>query len=813
MAIQLDQWEYKESTDQIWKKCSLPQSIYSILMNEGKILNPYWMDQETKLTWVDDKSWWFRSTFEIDSTWFSFPQAELVLGGLDGYADIFLNQVKILSADNSFREWRIPCKDLLKENGNLLEIRFSSTSLIAETKYRMLPHLLPGGERVMVRKPQFSFGWDFAPKLQACAIRKKIFLEFPGLFEVSSFGVFTKKLENEVATLELDLKTKSILSGDGKIHLTMDKDSFSFDFNYPSGLHQQRFEFDIVNPKLWWPSGSGEPYLYDAKISITNADSLVQPIIRTVKAGIRTIELIQEPDDYGRSFYFKVNGLPIFAKGANYIPADAVELYHPNPDPWIKSLKESHFNMIRIWGGGTYEQDAFYSSCDRHGIMVWQDFMFACAMYPGDPEFLQNVAAETYEQVTRLSSHPCIALWCGNNENNEGWHRWGWQIGMSKKNKDRIWSDYQKLFNNILPELVKLHGNYHSYIESSPLYGRGDPKFKSDGDAHDWGIWHDGLPFEDFEHRVPRFMSEAGFQSFPDLSTLRKYLPEHELKLESEFLLSHQKHPKGQQTIQTYLARDYPKPTDLESFIYLSQLMQAEGMGKAILAHRKSKPYCMGTLYWQLNDCWPGISWSGMDYFGNWKALHHKVSHLFQPILCHLTIEDDLWKIGYTSDLIYEDSLFIQLSLRDFNGNEYFNWKTKLLAGYEQTQTVQSMQMADFLDQYRSIKWVGVLEWEYSGKKEQSIFFPQKCKDLELLKPNFNLTNFKKTSSGYKFLIQSDKFAKAVYFREQNGLRFFPNFIDLAPGESREIQIQTNQSAIGSDQIIVKSLYDYQNQP
>ena len=287
--------------------------------------------------------------------------------------------------------------------------------------------------------------------------------------------------------------------------------------------------------------------------------------------------------------------------------------------------------MIRIWGGGQYETDQFYSKCDQLGLLVWQDFMFACGMYPGDQDFMENVRLEAEEQVKRISAHPCVAIWCGNNENNEGWQRWGWQIGLDASTKNRLWNDYTHLFNQLLPKIVKENSNSNSYWESSPLFGRGDSKFRTEGDAHDWGIWHDEMKFEEFEQRIPRFMSEMGFQALPALTTIKTFAPEEDLNLDSKSLLAHQKHPRGNKLIYEYLQRDLPSPTNFKSLIYLNQLNQAEGIGLSITAHRLAKPYCMGTLYWQFNDCWPVISWSSFDVWGGWKSLQHKNKNIFQP--------------------------------------------------------------------------------------------------------------------------------------------------------------------------------------
>lgn len=807
----LDKWEYKKAEDETWKSCNLPNSIYNILNSDGFIENPYWQDQEVKIAWVDEQTWLFRTRFDLDTALLNSSTIESEFEGLDGYAEIYLNHSKILVADNSFRNWRTECKNLLLEKNNLLEIRFNPTLAYAKQKYSELAYPLPGSERVMLRKPQFLFGWDFGPKMTGCAIRNLPRLKFTNQIIVEDFRIHTQEIGENQALLELIVNVQSPTNGQGNLLLEIDKDSFLMEFEYDAGRTEHVFEFVIYNPKLWWPSGQGEPFMHHASLSLFDKTQTILKSNMQKKFGIRTITLIQEPDDFGKSFYFLVNGKAIFIKGANYVPADVLDLYHKNPDSFIKSLAKSNFNMIRVWGGGSYEKDSFYTACDQYGIMVWQDFMYACAMYPGHVDFLNNAAVEAKEQVSRLSSHPSIALWCGNNESNEAWHNWGWQKDMSKKTSERIWFDYQKLFQEILPGIVKENGNRISYIESSPLYGRGDPRFKSEGDAHDWGIWHDEMPFEVLKSRVPRFMSEFGFQSFPDVKTLSKFVDENDLHLDSKILLSHQKHPKGQQIIETYSSHEMPAPKDLVGFVYLNQVLQADGIGQGVIEHRMAKPYCMGTLYWQLNDCWPGISWSSIDHDGNWKALHHRVSHLYQPILCQLKVDGNSWTLVYSSDLVDQDSLKIKLRIIDIEGKEYFQWKTSMIPDAEQANTIYQLNLLDFIDQPEDKMIFGVVDWEYKDFSSQNIYFNNVIKNIEFKKPKFEIDSLHASKTGFKFKIKADQFVKATWLQEIGDLKFYPNYFDLAPQEWKEIFVSTEQFQLNASQLKIKSMFDFQN--
>lgn len=805
----LENWEYRESADQVWKPCVLPNSIYTILEHAGQLYKPYWTDHEKKLEWVDQKSWFFRCSFECTEDWIQDSAENLILEGIDSHAEILLNGAQIFFVNNAFRTWEIPCKEWLKTGSNILEIRFPSQSGESEKLYKLLPHPLPGEHRVCIRKPQFQFGWDFAPKFTGCAIRSLPYFKTHKELRLENFRLHTMAIADQMAELELRSEIYSDSAKRVRLDLGLEEHHFTFEIDLDSGLNYITEYLTLTNPKLWWPNGYGVSYLYDSKLEITDMETGIRSETITQKTGIRSIELIQEPDSIGRSFYFLVNAVPVYAKGANYVPADAIQVFHSRPQELMKALKDCHFNMIRIWGGGSYEQDGFYQACDSAGILVWQDFMYACAMYPGDIDFFNNASQEAAQQIKRLSKYACIALWCGNNENNEGWHRWGWQIGLSPRTKERIWGDYQKLFEDLLPHLVETLGNRCSYIGSSPLFGRGDDRFRTEGDAHDWGIWHDRMPFESFANRVPRFMSESGFQSYPSWYTISQYVPEESLILESKEILTHQKHHSGQSIINEYLKRDLPEPKDLKSFIYLNQLNQAEGMLLGIRAQRFSKPYCMGSLYWQLNDCWPGISWSGMDYYGGWKALMHYVKKGFSPVLCHIDLKDDVFYLNCVSDLPNPDSVRIIWEIFDTDFKKIFSWEGKHQIHFEQAVLIKQVDIKDLVNQPGKTQWLSSIRWKYGTSEEETLIHFNPLKQLKLKPYQLKFENFKEIHEGYQFTVSSDQIVKGLNFEEDASTHFYPNFVDLIPGSKKEIIIKTNRKDLTSENIRSVSLNDY----
>ncbi len=808
--ITITDWQYKELEDSEWKNCILPSSIYTILENQGLIEDAYRPGQEEKLTWVDQKTWMFRSFFKPDSAWLTGEKTELIISGLDVFADVQINGTSLVKTDNAFRTWILPVDHLLNPDSNEIIIVFSPTTPECNQRFKQLPAPLPGEERVTARTAQFRFGWDFAPRFTGCAIRQLPQIRHAKTVILENFRIHTNQILEDQAELELILNARSILPDSCTVDLLIGQDSLRFTIQTDTNLREFRTSFSLQNPKLWWPAGQGDQHLYDCTLVIHDGSGSKR-IQKNGKFGIRTIRLAQDPDEYGSGFQFMVNERPVFMKGSNLVPSDALMLYARDPDSYILSLKESNFNMVRIWGGGTYESDAFYQACDKYGILVWQDFMFACGMYPGDEEFLENVRQEAIEQVTRLSGHACIALWCGNNENHEGWERWGWQLTLTPKSRKRIWADYEKLFLELLPGLVLKLGNQCSYVHSSPKFGRGDPRFRKEGDAHDWGIWHDGLPFKEFRSRVPRFLSEAGFQSIPSLDLLGKYISKENLNIDSDALKTRQKHRKGFGIMSDYMARDLPQPSDLESWSYLSQVNQAEGMALGIRAHRFSKPYCMGTLYWQLNDCWPGISWSGMEYGGRWKALHHKVRHLYQPVLCSVEFEENQLELFIVSDLANSDSVEVKLSIIDAEGRPHYHWVSRALISPDAPVRLLAMDISEII-QATDIRGIfALVEWNYESVSDYQLTALVPLKSVLFKKPNISIQDIRQIQDGYQFLLSSDQIAKSVLVQEKDDWRVYPNFVDLIPGKPILVRLSTSQANLTTEEIQIRSLFDFQN--
>ncbi len=724
-----DGWEFRQVGTEKWYPAVVPGCVHTDLYRNGLIPDPYFGSNEKDLQWIETKDWEYRKTFNLDEN-FKSNFNQITFDGLDTYADVYLNDEIFDNFDNMFSKYEISIRDLKKEN-NTLRIIFHS----AVNKSDSIANLyyennnikgLPGGNQVFTRKAAYQYGWDFAPRYVTCGIWKDVYIEAWNYAKISKIITSIDKLTTEEAKINFRInidcapfiahKNYTYILTNLNENVIYDSATFG-NFHSSHSLTIIDFEFSAVihSPKLWWCNGLGEPHLYTFKLIVKSEDKKIDEKI--IKVGLRKIELVMEKDEYGESYYFKLNGKPVFIKGANYVPADILpsQISKDKYKSLISSAKESNMNMLRIWGGGIYENDYFYSLCDSLGIMVWQDFMFACGMYPDSTEYKYKIINEVKDNFERLCNHPCIALWCGNNEADEGWKNWGWQkeFGYTVKDSEKIWNDYIKLFDYEIPNSLKYNTIVYgkndirfdtifsytneNYIPTSPKIGWGHPEAMTEGDSHYWGVWWGEEPFEMYKTKVPRFMSEYGFQSLPDIKTIESFTNPEDRNLNSEAMKSHQKHPKGFQLINEYMQRDFNVPENFEDYIQASQKLQTYGYKVAIEAHRRAKPYCMGTMFWQLNDCWPSVSWSAIDYYGRWKDIMYKLKDLYADILVSPVVENDSLKVYIVSDrletsngslilaLINDvtgDTLWtndIQVSLPDNSSSVYFNSDVKSL--------------------------------------------------------------------------------------------------------------------------------------
>ncbi len=680
-------WTLTGDTLSINMQVDVPSVVQQSLYENGIIPHPYLGTVENKLLWISDHVWDYTLRFDVDQELFGKEVVELVFEGLDTYADVSLNGYELISVDNQFREWKLDVKRYLKEKDNLLVVRFFGYDSAIMVLYDNVLPVLPEKYAVS-RKAPYQHGWDWAPKYKNVGIWKPVKLMGWNEARLADAYVVTQTANAERAELMLHLDVES--NGDEDLTIEVGPSTGSGTSNFMAresrslslskGRQHKVFPVFIKDPQLWWPNEMGEQPLYDFEVVLKKGNKVLDT--KTFKTGIRTFEMVDEPDSIGRAFYFKVNGVPMYAKGANYVPEEMIETWinADNTLQLLRMAKEAHFNMLRVWGGGIYPSDDFFNICDSLGILVWQDFMYAGTMYPGDETFLDNARIEAEEQVRRLASHPSLALWCGGNEISEGYYNWGWQqsLGWSEEDDQAIKEDYDRLFEGILPKAVADFDGTRPYWPSSPSKGWGRPESLTEGDVHYWGVWWGEQPYEMYREKVGRFNSEYGYQSYPDYSTLLTIAQGGKLSKDAKVIEAHQKHPRGTRQIDDFIKRYYPnvRPKDFEEYVHLSQLSQAYGMEIAIEAHRTAKPYNMGTLYWQLNDAWPVTSWSSIDYYGNPKVFHERLKTLYAPVL--LSVDRKDYGVFVTSDLLRDIDGTMSVTVCDLEDHSLFEQKVKV---------------------------------------------------------------------------------------------------------------------------------------
>jgi beta-mannosidase len=570
------------------------------------------------------------------------------------------------------------------------------------------------------------------------------------------------------------------------------------------GTNKAELKFTVAKPKLWWTNGLGESFIYTFTGQLATGRAGDR---REVRTGLRSLRIVQQPDVQGTSFFVELNGVPVFMKGANYIPNDNFlpRVTHAVYQRVVRSAVDTHMNMLRVWGGGIYENDEFYDLCDRNGILIWHDFMFACVMYPGDQAFLDNVRQEAVDNVRRLRNHPCIALWVGNNEIDTAWQNdvpdggWKWKEKYTQAQRDQMWATYQAIFHHMLPEVVAQHDPQRFYWPSSPLAAWDGKTVRhadmtapqQSGDIHYWGVWWAQKPFSIYRDRIGRFMSEYGFQSFPEFRTIEAFAQPGDYDIFSDVMKAHQRSYIGNGTIKTYMERDYKVPADFRQFLYVGQVLQAEGIKVAMEAHRARKPYCMGSLFWQINDCWPVASWSSIDYYGRWKAQQHFARKSFAQDLVTAWLENDQVKLSVVSDRLQDTPTVVTMRVMDFHGKVLRTIRRPLLLKANSAMEVFAEPVADVLKGAPPHSVLMHTSMASGGKilAEDLLYFTP-VKDLML--PEVLLTVKVKDLGGeFAIGLRSNGLVKNLYLSLDAVDGFFSdNYFDLLPHESKVVRFK-----------------------
>ncbi len=818
-------WQFRQvvstpqSADSDWLPATVPGDVHLDLLANKKIPDPFFRDNESKLQWIENESWEYRTTFDVTPQLLSRTNVDLVFDGLDAAAQVYVNGAQVLDADNMFRVWRVSVKAHLHAGQNQLRVVFPSPIKAAEAVAATDPWQpkTHTASKTYIRKAAYEYGWDWGPRFVTSGIWRPVRIEAWDRVRIADFAIHQRDVSREVAHLDAEVEVQASADGPAKVTVEYSDDGKPRKLTTRANLHAGNntidFPIEIRQPRLWYPAGYGDQPLYDFTAQVSTGKAVSDE--RKTRTGLRSIILRRQLDQWGRSFEFIVNGIPVFAKGADVIPFDSfpnrvtTASYHRI----LESARDANMNMIRHWGGGYYETEEFYSICDELGIMVWQDFMFGNDWQPGTYAFKQNIEAEAEDQVRRLRNHPSIVLWCGNNET-EAAFNWGDRNNLPPDVRLQMWQDYLTEFSGVLPRVVARLEPEIPYWPSSPSadYEPTSPSFVS-GDMHDWSVWHGRVPFTDYEKHYWRFVSEYGFQSFPEMRTVESFTqPEDRASIFTPVMLAHQKNNEGNSIIKDYIQRDYHEPKDFASFLYVSQVLQAEGIKIGAEHFRRSRPETMGSLFWQLNDCWPVASWSSIDYYGRWKALQYYARRFYAPILVSPHVEDGAVKVYIVSDKTESQSATLRLRLMDFRGKVlldeqhsvsidplaskvYLSWPLEKLTAAGASDTARVFVVADLT--------------EGSTEISRNLIYLAPVKAVQLIPAQLQVQTAG-ANGKYTVRVTSPVLARSVYlsFGELDA-QVSDNYFDLLPGETREIAIT---SAVSLDalkaQLKVISLTD-----
>ena len=820
-------WEFSQAGTELWRPAQVPGTVHQDLINHKQLPDPFYGINEQKIQWVENEDWEYRTAFTVTPEQLKRDDAQLVFEGLDTYADVYLNGALLLKADNMFVGYTIPVKSQLRIGENLLHIYFHSPIRQTLPQYNSNGFNYPADNdhhdkhlSIFSRKAPYSYGWDWGIRMVTSGIWRPVTIRFYDAASISDYHVKQLALTDQLANLSNELEINNILprplQAEVRINTSFEgsaEKSISQAITLQPGINHVSIPSEVASPVRWMPNGWGKPALYDFSAQIIVEDKVVAE--QSHRIGLRTVRLVNEKDKDGESFYFEVNGVPMFAKGANYIPQDAL-LTNVTTERYqilFRDIREANMNVIRVWGGGTYEDDRFYDLADENGILVWQDFMFACTPYPSDPTFLKRVEAEACYNIRRLRNHASLAMWCGNNEILEALKYWGFDKNFPPEIYQEMFRGYDKLFHQLLPAKVKELDADRFYIHSSPYFANwGRPESWGIGDSHNWGVWYGQKTFESLDTDLPRFMSEFGFQSFPEMKTISTFAAPEDYQIESEVMNAHQKSSIGNALIRTYMERDYIIPEKFEDFVYVGLVLQGQGMRHGLEAHRRNRPYCMGTLYWQLNDSWPVVSWSSIDYYGNWKALHYQAKRAFAPILINPIRQNDSLNIYLISDCPdTKDHLMLEMKVTDFDGKKQGKSirLNTLTVPANTSQCVYRIKPETWLspeEQQRCFMQL-TLKDKAGNTLAETVYFFRKTKDLLL--PETTVSCKMKQKDGMcELTLFSPDLAKDVFIEiPLQGARFSDNFFDLLPGERKTVVITSPQIKKGEELPLTCLLY------
>lgn len=773
----------------------IPGTVLSGLLAAGKIKDPFYRTNEDATRALFWKDYVFTRTFDVDEELLAQQHIVLVCEGLDTLAEISINGTFLAKTDNMHRTWKFQAKKLLHPGKNEIQIVFRSVLRFIEDypyeahkKINYIPCGSMKGNQLL-RKAHSMFGWDWGPQTIDAGIFRDIYLQGYSHARIEDIRIHQQHAKN--VSVQTSITLSESVPGQ-KLCVELSEDGA--DKPLQTKLCKTNadgvaaVDFVIENPKLWWPNDYGDQPLYIVRTTLLDEDGTSLESI-TRRIGLRTLTISQEKDEWGNEFAFCVNGVKIFTRGGNYIPDDCLytRITEKKLDYILESCRRAHFNCVRVWGGGYYPSDAFYDLCDEKGLIVWQDLMYACNVYDVTDAFAENCRQETYDNVCRLRHHASLGLWCGNNEIESAWDHWG----DFQKETPYLRADYIRLFEEVLPKAVQEADGETFYWHSSPSSGGcfDNPDDANRGDTHYWDVWHGQKPFTDYRKYFFRFCSEFGFQSFPCAKTVNSFTLEDDRNIFSRVMESHQKNDAANGKMLYYLSENLRYPKDLTHLLYASQVLQGMAIKYGVDHWRRNRGRCMGTLYWQINDDWPAPSWSSIDYFGRWKALHYMAQKFYAPHAVSMTLEDHRCHVYFSNESFETTEYSLTLSIRDLSGNVLETYETKGNSPAFSAIETAVVDICSWEDQKDDVFLEAVIH-----TKDQKVL-----KDVETLVPYkyLNLKNpvisteAKETNDAFILHISSDCFAPFVALDfDDADVIFSDNFFHLTDKTVQDIIVK-----------------------
>ena len=773
----------------------IPGTVLSGLLAAGKIKDPFYRTNEDATRALFWKDYVFTRTFDVDEELLAQQHIVLVCEGLDTLAEISINGTFLAKTDNMHRTWKFQAKKLLHPGKNEIQIVFRSVLRFIEDypyeahkKINYIPCGSMKGNQLL-RKAHSMFGWDWGPQTIDAGIFRDIYLQGYSHARIEDIRIHQQHAKNVSVQTSITL-SESVPGQKLCVELSEDGADKPLQTKLCKTNADGVAAVDFVseNPKLWWPNDYGDQPLYIVRTTLLDEDGTSLESI-TRRIGLRTLTISQEKDEWGNEFAFCVNGVKIFTRGGNYIPDDCLytRITEKKLDYILESCRRAHFNCVRVWGGGYYPSDAFYDLCDEKGLIVWQDLMYACNVYDVTDAFAENCRQETYDNVRRLRHHASLGLWCGNNEIESAWDHWG----DFQKETPYLRADYIRLFEEVLPKAVQEADGETFYWHSSPSSGGcfDNPDDANRGDTHYWDVWHGQKPFTDYRKYFFRFCSEFGFQSFPCAKTVNSFTLEDDRNIFSRVMESHQKNDAANGKMLYYLSENLRYPKDLTHLLYASQVLQGMAIKYGVDHWRRNRGRCMGTLYWQINDNWPAPSWSSIDYFGRWKALHYMAKKFYAPHAVSMTLEDHRCHVYFSNESFETTEYSLTLSIRDLSGNVLETYETKGNSPAFSAIETAVVDICSWEDQKDDVFLEAVIH-----TKDQKVL-----KDVETLVPYkyLNLKNpvisteAEETNDAFILHISSDCFAPFVALDfDDADVIFSDNFFHLTDKTVQDIIVK-----------------------